>query len=107
MPEGANILLRGFFTPQYSPGVGEAIIYIKDGQPMLRLKDFQTNDGPDLKVYLSSDLTSENGIDIGPIQGLDGTYDYPIDPSVDIFGKNNVLIWCAAFDVVFTSASLS
>jgi hypothetical protein len=62
-------------------GKGNATIYqLPDGKRILRFTEFETDNGPDVKIYLvalpkiekSSEVTKENSISLGKIKGNKG-----------------------------------
>jgi hypothetical protein len=79
---------------------------------MLTLTRFETDNGPDLRVYLSSrDPAGGGGLgdweDLGGLKGNKGSQQYEIPAGVDVRRLSTVVIWCRAFSVGFTSASLA
>ena len=72
----------------------------------LQLLQFQTDPGPDLRVYLTRDRYDggdvDGRVDLGALKGNKGTqrYDLPIDAPV----SGSVVIWCRAFSVAFGAA---
>ncbi len=86
--------------------VGDALV-LTDGseQRFLRLENFATPNGPDLKVYLRAD----NGdfVSLGDLAGNIGDQNYEIPPEVDLTVFNSVDIWCERFSVGFGLAGLT
>jgi ABC-type multidrug transport system fused ATPase/permease subunit len=83
---------------------GDALILKYGDQYYLRLENLKTINGPDLKVYLSADLSDDDFIDLGPIRATEGSANYVIPLGRDITKYKNVLIWCRAFSVLFSYA---
>ncbi len=85
---------------------GEAVV-LTDGseQRFLRFENFESSNGPDLKVY----LRAENGdfVNLGDLKGNVGSQNYEIPPEVDLSVFNQVDIWCERFSVGFGGATLS
>jgi len=85
---------------------GEALV-LNDGtdQRFLRLENFSTNNGPDLKVVLRAD----NGdlVNLGPLQGNIGDQNYELTPDIDLNVFNTVEIYCERFGVLFGLAPIS
>ena len=86
-------------------GVGK-IIQLADGTDILRLENFKTTNGPDLYVYLSTDKTNADIVNLGRLKGNIGNQNYLIPAGTDITKYNIALIWCRAFSVIFGSAQL-
>lgn len=74
-------------------------------QRFLRFENFDSSNGPDLKVY----LRAENGdfVNLGTLSGNIGNqnYEIPVDVDLDVF--STVEIWCERFSVGFGEAFLS
>jgi hypothetical protein len=108
--ETSNLLLTGTFI-----GVGDGIhdaqgiakvIPIEDGGNVLRLEDLTVTNGPDLYVYLSTDKSASDFVDLGRLKANIGNQNYPIPNGTGVTKYDTVLIWCKAFSVLFGSAEL-
>ncbi len=97
-------------------GVGDGIhdaqgdaytIPLEDGSTVLRLENFQSTNGPDLFVYLSTDENASEFINLGVLKANNGNQNYEIPDDTDLDKYNKVLIWCKSFSVLFGSAELS
>lgn len=82
------------------------IIQLADGTDILRLENFKATNGPDLYVYLSTDKTNADIVNLGRLKGNIGNQNYLIPAGTDITKHNTALIWCRAFSVIFGSAQL-
>ena len=109
-------LAQGSFIPlgRYS-GEGTAIV-LNDGseQRFVRFENFSTDNGPDLRVYLSaSDANADSGtfdddfVDLGVLKGNIGDQNYEIPPGVDLSIYDTVVVWCVRFSTPFTAADLA
>ena len=85
---------------------GKVVVLDNNGKRMLRFEDFDTVNGPDLRIYLSEDTNAENFIDLGAIKGTRGNINYEIPDNVDLEKYDKVLVWCRAFKVLFSHADL-
>ena len=83
------------------------IIEADDGSRFLRFENFKATNGPDLFVYLATDETAEDFVNLGVLKGNIGNQNYMIPPGADLSNHNTVLIWCKQFSVLFGSAQLS
>ncbi|MGH9984611.1 MAG: DM13 domain-containing protein [Nitrososphaeraceae archaeon] len=108
--ETSNLLSTGSFV-----GVGDGIhdaqgiakvIPIEGGSNVLRLEDLVVTNGPDLYVYLSTDKSATDFVDVGRLKANIGNQNYPIPAGTDMTKYDTVLIWCRAFSVLFGSADL-
>lgn len=94
-------------------GTGDAGIFLlEDGSRVLRLENFDIENGPDLELYLvPGDRSYSPGggsLHLGPLKGNVGnqTYEIPREFTVGP-GPWTVLVWCEAFTVEFVGASLT
>ena len=107
---GVQEVATGQFAPIAHPGQGTATILANpDGTSVLTLTGFETDPGPDLRVYLAEGdpaTGAELGefVDLGALKGNVGDQQYVIGADVDLSRLTSVVIWCRAFEVGFTSA---
>ena len=88
-----------------------AIVDLADGGRRLTLTDLETDNGPDLFVYLvpgssNPDGDVDGGVNLGRLKGNIGTQQYDVPADADIAGGASVVIWCRAFTVAFGAAQL-
>ena len=83
-----------------------AVVGLAEGGRVLTLTDFETDPGPDLRVYLATDKSASEFEDLGGLKGNVGNQQYEIPQDVDIQKYSTVVIWCRAFTVEFGSARL-
>jgi len=95
---GADSFHRAFGTAR--------VLELSDGSRMLRLESFTATNGPDLFVYLSTDRTAADFVNLGELKGNLGDQNYNIPSGTDLARHRFVLIWCRAFSVLFGSAEL-
>ena len=93
-------------TP-FHPASGYARIVESDGNTFLRYEDLDTINGPDLFVYLATDDTANEFINLGKLRATKGNANYDIPLGTDLSIYSHALIWCRAFGVLFNSADLS
>ena len=79
---------------------------LNDSTNFLRLEDFKATNGPDLYVYLSTDKSAFDFVNLGRLKGNIGDQNYEIPEGTDLSKYTTVLIWCQAFSVLFGSAEL-
>jgi hypothetical protein len=82
------------------------VIPLDDGSMILRLENFKATNGPDLYVYLSTDDSTSDFMNLGRLKGNIGNQNYNIPEGIDFSKYDAVLIWCRAFNVLFGSAEL-
>jgi hypothetical protein len=108
--ETSDLLLTGSFVGA-GDGIHDAqgiakVIPIEDRGNVLRLEDLVVTNGPDLYVYLSTDKSASDFVNLGRLKANIGNQNYPIPAGTDIIKYDTVLIWCRAFSVLFGSADL-
>ena len=87
-----------------TPRVLPRLLLLDDGTSAIRLENFKVTNGPDLYVYLATDRSASDIVNLGRLKGNIGNQNYPIPAGTDLARDNSVLIWCKAFSVPFGSA---
>ena len=82
------------------------LLRLNDSTNFLRLEDFKATNGPDLYVYLSTDKSASDFVNLGRLKGNIGDQNYEIPEGTNLSKYDTVLIWCQAFSVLFGSAEL-
>jgi hypothetical protein len=82
------------------------VLKLNDSTNFLRLENFKATNGPDLYVYLSTDKSASDFVNLGRLKGNVGNQNYEIPEGTDLSKYPTVLIWCQAFSVLFGSAEL-
>ena len=80
------------------------VLALDDGTSVLRLENFKATNGPDLYVYLATDKSASDIVNLGRLKGNIGNQNYPMLAGTDLKKYNTALIWCKAFSVLFGSA---
>lgn len=94
---------------------GQALlIELPDGSQVVRLEDLDTQNGPDLKVYLSDapagaaeDRFDDDYVNLGPLKGNKGNQNYDVPRDVDASRYRSIVVWCERFSVGFGVAGLT
>lgn len=105
-----QVVAQGQFISLDHPTVGTASIITDGQQQFLRFEGFETDNGPDLNVYLGTGTPqSDPGefIDLGDLKGNIGDQNYELQTDIDLSRYTTVYIWCVRFNVGFGSAPLS
>lgn len=111
LDEMIDTIVQGSFIGRAHPTTGTAKVITDGNQRFLRFEDFETDNGPDLNVYLTT--TSPEGgvgddfIDLGNLTGNIGPQNYELGPEVDLDRYTTVFIWCVRFRVAFGAAALT
>jgi hypothetical protein len=112
----ASVLAQGSFYDIIHVGSGQAIVYqLADGSRLLRLQDFEVDNGPELHVYLvpidpvpaSIGIEIPGSVDLSALKGNIGEQNYEIPADLDLSQFKSVVIWCQPFRVPFIAAPLA
>ncbi|MET3903611.1 DM13 domain-containing protein [Paenarthrobacter sp. 4246] len=113
---GPALVGGGTFQSQEHATTGTAqLLMLPDGSHLLRLENLASSDGPDVKVWLSSQeaggdwfkYRSGRYVDLGAIKATHGNQNYVVPAGTDIAGLTSVVLWCDRFSVAFGSAPLT
>jgi hypothetical protein len=112
---GPVALAAGSFHSVAHETRGTATVLEVDGKRVLRLTDFATSNGPDVRVYLvaagdASDneaVTKAGFVELGKLKGNQGDQNYDVPAGLDLNQYRAVTIWCARFGVNFATAPLT
>lgn len=86
---------------------GKSLVILEESGRILRLEDFKSTNGPDLKVYLAEDIDANSYVSLGDLKGNIGNQNYDIPEEVDLEKYSRVLIWCEQFHVLFGYSELN
>ena len=109
-------LYSGTFHSNAHETKGVATIYqLHDGRRVLRLMEFSTSNGPDVRVYVvaATDVQDEDAakragiVDLGALKGNIGDQNYDVPAEIDLNKYRAVSIWCRRFSVNFGAAPLA
>ena len=111
----ATVEIGSFHSNAHDTRGTAAVIDVGGGQRVLRLTNFATSNGPDVRVYLvaaadvqdNSTVKSVDHGELGPMKGNIGDQNYDIPSTVDLEKYRTVTIWCKRFGVNFGSAPLA
>jgi Electron transfer DM13 len=111
-----SALVSGRFNSVAHETRGNATIYrLSGGQRVLRLTEFTTSNGPDVRVYLvaapnatDNETVKKAGfVELGKLKGTDGDQNYDVPANLDLSKYRAVTIWCRRFSVNFGTAPLT
>lgn len=101
-----TILAMGNFINGVHPVSGKAAWHKAGNIQTLLLSNFSSDSGPDLKVYLSKDITASSFILLGDLKSTTGNQTYNIPNTASTADYKYILIWCQRFSVLFGSARI-
>ena len=105
-PMEATLVRQGNIMGVGHTVMGVASIYEMDGAYTVVLDPFSSQNGPDLKVYLSKDVTASAYLRLGNLKSTMGKQSYDIPASTAIDEYDYVHIWCEQFSVEFARAEV-
>jgi len=112
-PEPVDLARGDFVSLDHATTGTVRVLELADGRRFVRLEGFETENGPDLFVYLSANPAggSEGAFDdahhdLGRLQGNIGDQNYEIPADLDLAPFASVVIWCDRFDSAFGAADL-
>lgn len=111
-PAGPVVVSRGSFVSVEHPTSGQALLVRQpDGSYLVRFEGLDTDNGPDLKVALSTKAVGSRDYGnltlLGSLKGNKGDQNYVIPAGTDLSGLAAVVVWCERFSVAFGEAPLS
>lgn len=112
---GASLLSGQFHGVAHETKGTATVQDVGQGRRILRLTDFSTSNGPDVRVYLvaatdasDNESVSKAGfVELGRLKGNVGNQNYDIPASLDLGKYRAVTIWCYRFGVNFATAPLT
>jgi hypothetical protein len=117
LPTTQSLIIQGQFvgTDDNHQASGQAMLYqLPDGSTMLRLDKFQSTNGLDLHVILTSHPAPSNStelmekfLDLGLLQATMGNQNYPLPADSDATQFKTVVIYCQPLKVIFSTAKLA
>jgi hypothetical protein len=99
-------LVSGDVMSGTHPASGRAIIYNNNGQKILRFEDLETMNGPGLSIYLATDTSAEDTLDLGEAEATRGNINYELPTDIDLNKYDTVLIWCDTYNKLYAYAEL-
>jgi hypothetical protein len=105
-PEQATLLKQGTWMGVGHSVSGTAKIYEENGKKIVVLDPFSSQNGPDLKIYLSKDENASQYINLGAMKSTMGKQSYDITGMPDLGEYRFVLVWCQEFSVLFGKVEL-
>jgi hypothetical protein len=85
---------------------GTASLYDDAGRKVLVFEPYSSQNGPDLRVYLSEDENATNYVNLGMLKSTMGKQSYEIPAGTDIARYHYAIVWCQKFTVLFGRAEL-
>ena len=111
---GPKTLANGTFISLDHPTAGDVkIIETATGDRFVRFENFATDNGPDVKVWITDTSATDAAaakdgtwVDLGAIKGNLGNQNYPLPADLDLDDYTSVVLWCDRFSVPFGAADI-
>lgn len=112
--EPIEIAQGEFVSLDHTTGGVARVLELADGRHIVRLEGFNTDNGPDLYLYLSTNPAGgdegafdDDYIDLGRLKGNQGDQNYDLPADTDLSRFSTVVIWCDRFNSAFGAADLA
>ncbi len=106
--EITTVVSGSFIDSAIHAGTGDVNVLTDGNQTFLRFEEnFETDNGPDLNVYLRANDGSGEFVDLGDLKGNIGSQNYEIPAGTDLGRFTEIDIWCVRFGVSFTTTQLA
>jgi hypothetical protein len=113
-PEPVDLRTGSFVSLDHATTGTVRVLELADGRRFVRLEGLETDNGPDLYVYLSTNPAAgpegafdDDHANLGRLEGNIGDQNYEIPAEVDPARFASVVIWCDRFDSAFGAADLA
>jgi hypothetical protein len=111
-----KLVAAGEFHKVAHDAQGYAMVHqLADGRRILRFTEFETSNGPELRVYAvaaadasdSESVKKAGFVDLGALKGNKGDQNYELPKELDLAKYQSVAVWCKRFSVNFATAPLT
>jgi hypothetical protein len=102
----ATLVKKGMIMGVGHTASGTASLYDSLGVRVVVLDPYSSQNGPDLKVYLSKDEAASDYINLGNLKSTMGKQVYSIPAATNIAEYKYMHVWCEKFTVIFAVAEL-
>ena len=105
--QGSSMLLKqANFSSNLHTTLGKVSVYEKSTTNSLVFEGFNTDAGPDLRVYLSKGLNNKVFVEVGKLNRACRSFSYDFSNSINTSEYKYVLIWCEDYSLLFGYALL-
>jgi hypothetical protein len=106
MEMGAMLIKEGTLMGVGHSVSGNVRVYDSGGQLTVVLDPFSSQNGPDLKIYLSKDEQAMEYLNLGALKSTTGKQSYEVSGMPNLDQYKFVMVWCQEFSVLFGIAEL-
>jgi hypothetical protein len=101
-----NLLKQGDLIGVGHTVSGSVKVYEDGGKKIVVLDPFSSQNGPDLRIYLSTDQNATQYVNLGALKSVTGKQSYDVTGMPDLEKYKFILVWCQEFSVLFGKAEL-
>lgn len=105
-PGGTNVSTGNFMRRAHATSGTARLVTDSNNRCFLLFENFTTDNGPDLRVWLSPNTGASPYRELAPLIAVSGNFSYALPADLDPVVYNHVLIWCKPFSVLFGYAVL-
>ncbi|HEX6889189.1 MAG TPA: DM13 domain-containing protein [Chryseolinea sp.] len=106
MEMGATLVRKGTLMGVGHTVTGEVKVYNSGGQLVVVFDPFSSQNGPDLRVYLSKDENATEYLNLGALKSTTGKQTYDVNGMPNLDQYRFAMVWCQEFSVLFGIAEL-
>jgi hypothetical protein len=113
-PEPVELARGEFVSLDHGTSGVARVLELSDGRRIVRLEGLDTDNGPDLYLYLTANPAGgdegafdDDYLDLGRLKGNQGDQNYDLPAGTDLAQLGTVVIWCDRFNSAFGAADLS
>ncbi len=104
--QGTTLASGNFISSVHTTGGTVRVVKDASNKLYLVFENFRTDNGPDLRVWLSPNTGGNPYQELGFLKAVSGNFSYELGASINYSNNNRVLIWCRQFSVLFGYAVL-
>jgi hypothetical protein len=106
LPAGTTLVSGNFVSNGHTTSGTVRVIQEATGKKFLVFQNFRSDNGPDLRVWLSPNTNASLYQEVGALKAVNGNFSYELGAVINYTANNRVLIWCEDFSVLFGHAVL-
>lgn len=106
LPTGTVISSGSFVSNSHTTSGTAKIVSDASGKNFLVIENLKTDNGPDLRIWLSPNTNASPYQEVGLLKAVTGNFFYELTGTINHTVNNRVLIWCKDFSVLFGHAVL-
>ncbi len=106
LPDGMQVSAGSFISNAHPTSGTAKVVTNADGKRFLVFENFKSDNGPDLRVWLSPNTSGTPRVELGALKAVTGNFSYELTTNINTSLNNRVLIWCEDFSVLFGHAVL-